>query len=276
MFRQMGVALATPSLEERLAALRANERSPSFCSLAGYAVRRALGSSATRSRHHKNPEARSNRPRHRLGRYASAATLELPRFGAVVGFSATSAMSRASSTTRVSRSAEKAPSDESTKPGQLHVAKDEPAPGLIQGTLVPTTANSAIPRFDNRRYSRQLPRLTRSPPRQSRLGLQASFQTSRLTWSIAVKEACQGRIQKAFEYDGTFIWTHEVVMARVTIAVLSIALLIELTWAEHVWNQGEQSFNDYDVPVRMDDQLTKTRAVEPTPVPDVGKTVPKG
>jgi hypothetical protein len=33
-------------LEERLAALRANERSPSFCSLAGYAVRPALGSNA--------------------------------------------------------------------------------------------------------------------------------------------------------------------------------------------------------------------------------------
>jgi hypothetical protein len=66
-------------------------------------------------------------------------------------------------------------------------------------------------------------------------------------------------------------------MARVTIVVLSIALLIELTWAEHVWDQGAaQSFNDYDVPVRIDDQLTKKRAVEPTPVPDLGKIAPKG
>ena len=46
-------------------------------------------------------------------------------------------------------------------------------------------------------------------------------------------------------------------MVRVTIASPSIALIIELGWAEHVWDQGEQSFNDYDVPVRIDDQLTK-------------------
>jgi hypothetical protein len=76
--------------------------------------------------------------------------------------------------------------------------------------------------------------------------------------------------------DGTFIWTYEVVMARVTMAVLSIALLTELAWAERVWDQGEQNFNDYDVQARMDSQLTKKRAVEPTPVPDVGKTAPKG
>jgi hypothetical protein len=81
---------------------------------------------------------------------------------------------------------------------------------------------------------------------------------------------------KAFGYDGTFIWTYEVVMAHVTIAVLLIALLTELAWAEHVWDQGAPSFNDYDVPVRIDDQLTKKRAVEPTPVPDLGKTTPKG
>jgi hypothetical protein len=46
-------------------------------------------------------------------------------------------------------------------------------------------------------------------------------------------------------------------MARVIIALLSIALIIELGWAEHVWDQGEQSFNDYDVPVGIHDQLTK-------------------
>jgi hypothetical protein len=65
-------------------------------------------------------------------------------------------------------------------------------------------------------------------------------------------------------------------MARVTIAVLSIALLIELAWAQYVWNQGAQNFNDYNVPVRIDDQLTKKRAVEPVPVPGLGKTAPKG
>jgi hypothetical protein len=43
-------------------------------------------------------------------------------------------------------------------------------------------------------------------------------------------------------------------MARVIIALLSIALMIELEWAKHVWDQGEQSFNDYDVPMRIDDQ----------------------
>ena len=31
-------------------------------------------------------------------------------------------------------------------------------------------------------------------------------------------------------------------MVRVTIASPSIALIIELGWAEHVWDQGEQSF----------------------------------
>jgi hypothetical protein len=60
-------------------------------------------------------------------------------------------------------------------------------------------------------------------------------------------------------------------MVRVTIALPSIALIIELGWAEHVWDQGEQSFNDYDVPVRIDDQLAKWRAAEPTPVPDLVK-----
>ena len=35
-------------------------------------VKGARSSYATRSRHHKNPAARSNRPRHRLRRYASA------------------------------------------------------------------------------------------------------------------------------------------------------------------------------------------------------------
>jgi hypothetical protein len=53
-------------------------------------------------------------------------------------------------------------------------------------------------------------------------------------------------------------------MARVTIALLSIALIIELGWADRTLDQGEQSFNDYDVPVRIDDQLTKQRAAEPT------------
>ena len=38
-------------------------------------------------------------------------------------------------------------------------------------------------------------------------------------------------------------------MARITIALLSIALIVALMWAKHALDQGAQDFNDYDVPV---------------------------
>ena len=96
--------------------------------------------------------------------------------------------------------------------------------------------------------------------------------TSRLTWSSAVREACQGRIQnlKAFDYDGTFIWTYEVVGSCNYSSAVNCTLN-RTRMGKARLGSGAPSFNDYDVPVRIDDQLTKKRAVEPTPVPDLGK-----
>jgi hypothetical protein len=40
-------------------------------------------------------------------------------------------------------------------------------------------------------------------------------------------------------------------MARITIALLSLALTVGLMWATQSFDQGPQDFNDYDVPVSI-------------------------